>query len=342
MTERFKYLDIASGIMIIWVLLYHALYPMLELNILSKIPFLYFFMPWFFYKSGYMFNVNTNKELFSRDFRTLLLPFAFWSIVGYVGYVVMCMDIHNLTFRSILYVPIRSLFLNCSIPLNIALWFLPILFLVRTIANALLKIFHPITMLIVALLVIILCDLLSFRLMPIWISGTTWGLFFFIAAYLLRNYETNKWVLFFCSIIFIISLFTEIPSVYSVKEQSFLSKILWYPCCLCGCITFNNLCRLLVLVLEKFYGIVKLNSQNYCPIISYIGKNSMSFYLPHYIIFKLGFHLIYVAIPCYYSNIVGFGIIVFLYIAVLFPISELRKKIGYLGVKSSPQVKDLK
>ena len=79
MTERFKYLDIASGIMIIWVLLYHALYPMLELNILSKIPFLYFFMPWFFYKSGYMFNVNTNKELFRKDFRKLLLPFAFWS-----------------------------------------------------------------------------------------------------------------------------------------------------------------------------------------------------------------------------------------------------------------------
>lgn len=283
-------------------------------------------MPWFFYKSGYMFNVKTNKELLGKDFRKLLLPFIFWSIVGYIAYIVIQIDTQNLTLRSALYVPIRSLFLNCSIPLNSALWFIPVLYLVRIIANALLKKIQPIIIPITALLIAVLCHLYSFRLMPVWISNTAWGLFFFSAAYMLKKHETNKWVIICCSIIYIISLFSEIPSIDSAKEQNILSNFLWYPYCLCGCIVFNNFCRLLVIVGRWFYNIIKIDQQKIFPIFSYVGENSMSFYLPHYIIFKLGFEILDITLPYFYSHIVGVVIICILYAAILLPISELRKK----------------
>jgi len=75
--QRLKYLDIASGIMIVWLLLFHALYPMLGDNICGKVPYLYFFMPWFFYKSGMMFEVKSEKELMIKDTKKLLKNYLF-------------------------------------------------------------------------------------------------------------------------------------------------------------------------------------------------------------------------------------------------------------------------
>ena len=73
--SRLKYLDIASGIMIVWLLIYHALYPMYEDTISAAIPFLYFFMPYFFYKSGMMFQIKDVKSLFIKDFKKLMIIF---------------------------------------------------------------------------------------------------------------------------------------------------------------------------------------------------------------------------------------------------------------------------
>ena len=62
--NRLKYLDVASGIMTIWVIVFHAIYPMYGTDELKVIPWLYYFMPWFFYKAGMMFHP---KEIFYQS-----------------------------------------------------------------------------------------------------------------------------------------------------------------------------------------------------------------------------------------------------------------------------------
>ena len=106
MKERIPYIDLGAGIMILWVLLFHALgkHFALELQGLQNVagdsslpdgthayidangiiraldaraffPYLHFFMPWFFYKSGQFFKKRDAKELIEKDTRKLLYPF---------------------------------------------------------------------------------------------------------------------------------------------------------------------------------------------------------------------------------------------------------------------------
>lgn len=90
--NRLKYIDVAAGIMIVWMVLFHALgsgweiskeytYPCLVF------PYFHFFMPWFFYKSGFLFKHRNRVELYGKDAKKLLVPFLIWSLVGFVLFI---------------------------------------------------------------------------------------------------------------------------------------------------------------------------------------------------------------------------------------------------------------
>ena len=63
---------------------YHALYPMLGDEIFKHIPLLYFFMPWFFYKSGMLFAPKAARMMGGGK---LLYPFVIWSSIGWLAYI---------------------------------------------------------------------------------------------------------------------------------------------------------------------------------------------------------------------------------------------------------------
>ena len=137
---RVAYIDIAAGIMIIWLLIYHALWPMYKSDVLCAVPFLFFFMPWFFYKSGYFFSPKALSETFKNDAIKLLKTYVVWSLIGYVCYILQHFFYYNsLSFTEIVYNPLRSLCFYGLIPLNTPLWFLPVLFMVHQLANLLCK-----------------------------------------------------------------------------------------------------------------------------------------------------------------------------------------------------------
>ena len=282
--KRLTYLDIASGIMTIWVIVFHAIYPMYGTDELKVIPWLYYFMPWFFYKAGMMFHPKEMKREISNGWNKLLKTFIIWSIIGWLAHVGWHWFVGDLTARVAFYSPLRSLVFKAQVPINGALWFLPILFIVRIIGNWLLNKGCRIEWLILSsALLVLICKLLDWRFMPIYIDGTAWGLFFFACGYLFKGNETNKWIASIAALLFIGSLFTDIPSVYC-KSGTPLIQALWYPACLAGCITFNNVCRILG------YAVEKLHMKN--GILQYVGKNALNFYVPHKIIFHLGFNLI--------------------------------------------------
>ena len=282
--KRLTYLDIAAGIMTIWVMVFHALYPMYGNDELKVVPWLYFFMPWFFYKAGMMYRPRPMREEIRGGWKKLMVTFFIWSFIGWLAHIGWHWFAGDLTPRLAFYSPLRLLIIGASVPLNEAIWFLPILFLVRIIGNWLLnKHIRPEWIILSSALIVLVIKLLHLPLMPVYVSGTAWGLFFFACGYALRGNETNKWIAGVAALLFVGSLFTDIPSVYCLSGTP-LIQALWYPACVAGCITFNNICRMVA----KFPIVV--NSK--VGILQYIGKNAMDFYVPHKIIFHIGFNLI--------------------------------------------------
>jgi fucose 4-O-acetylase-like acetyltransferase len=135
---RYPNVDFASGIMILWMILFHAIAHVWSIYPCVKFPFLHFFMPWFFYKSGHFFFKSSVKDLWRKDFMKLLKTFAIWSLVGYVFFLFFGYLNNYLTLRGCTYSVLRQFFLRGNVPINSPCWFLLTLFGVRFVANKLL------------------------------------------------------------------------------------------------------------------------------------------------------------------------------------------------------------
>ncbi len=313
-SQRLKYLDIAAGIMTIWVMVFHAIYPMFGIDELQVVPWFYYFMPWFFYKAGIMFHPKDMKTEIQNGWQKLIFTFIIWSFIGWLAHIGWHCFAGDLTPRIAFYSPIRSLILSASVPINGAVWFLPILFLVRIIGNWLLsKNIRAEWIILGAAICVLAIKLLKWRFMPVYVSGTAWGLFFFSVGYLLKEKETNKWIASIAALVFIVSLFTDIPSVYS-KSGTPLIQVLWYPACVSGCVSFNNVCRL--------FAKIPIVAHSQKGIFKYVGRNAMNFYVPHKIIFHLGFNLIIFYREEWYSTWQGLCIVLAAY-AIILPIVNL-------------------
>lgn len=235
--NRLTYIDLAAGIMTLWVMYFHA--P------LHHIPFLYFFMPWFFYKSGQMFKFRTFDKEWHKGWQKLIRPFIIWSLIGYAAYIIFFLCTWGLSVRQVFYTPLRSLFFACRIPMNDALWFLPVLFLVRIIGNYILPKINHLLIIAVSFAILVILAFVRSHYVPVWISHTAWGLFFFTIGYDLHEWETNKVVFGVACVLLVFSFFTPIPIFYNDMSKSLpWHEILWYPCCVCGCVAFNNMCRI--------------------------------------------------------------------------------------------------
>lgn len=323
-TARLKYLDIASGIMIIWLLLFHAVYPMIGENICGKIPYLYFFMPWFFYKSGMMFNPMSGRELIRKDSKKLLKTFLIWSAIGYVCYILWhYFFFKDLTLRLALYRPIRSFILGASIPMNGALWFLPILFCVRQISNYLLKRIHPLLIALIFLGLYSLMLVIDYQYTLQWISGTLWGIIAFTFAYHFKNrinpIRVGKYLVTVAFVVYVASLFTDVPSVYTNGDVSIFSKIIWPIVCAFSCVAFNSVCIFLERITSNMFG------DKSFPLLRYVGRHSMTYYVGHYIIFCITFDSISVIKPEWYSTWQGLAITFIAYGLILTAICILSK-----------------
>ena len=134
--ERLSYIDLGAGIMILWMVLGHTCMaagftgsPARPSGITDYVPnVLFFFMPWFFYKSGQFFRKRTFKEELTKDWNKLIRQFFIWSAIGYVSYLLSLVVYDSITFRNVVYLPVRHFVLGGTIDLNQPLWFLFTLF----------------------------------------------------------------------------------------------------------------------------------------------------------------------------------------------------------------------
>ena len=94
-SKRIPYVDTVAGIMILWMIFQHAVQSAWEIGTLSPgemyawnpntwFPYLNFFMPCFFYKSGAFYKKRSVKELWYKDSHKFLRTFIIWSLAGYI------------------------------------------------------------------------------------------------------------------------------------------------------------------------------------------------------------------------------------------------------------------
>lgn len=315
--SRISYIDLAAGIMILWVLAFHAMMHANKLELIwlrqmgldylsqchhvvmntngtlralmpqQYFPYLHFFMPWFFYKSGQFFRKKQPLELLKKDANKLLKPFAIYSAIGLVVYLILKFLAGKASVATCIVAPIHSLWKAGCVPVNGALWFLLTLVIVRMVANMIVPPAQEKTVrcaLIVAATFILSCVMFTLRIgfIPDWCINSTTGLMFFVLGYWLAQYETKWWLWIPCVAFYIANCIWGFSAV-GMRTNIILCGKYWLnmPCALAGIVTFNVLCRVIA---------------EYLPQISrplmFVGQYSMIIYVTHGLIYKTLFELL--------------------------------------------------
>lgn len=307
---RIDSVDVGAGIMILWMIIYHAISFSLNIQLLDYsevpdlnsipeslhvfvgkngqlipknacviFPYLNFFMPWFFYKSGQFFVKREMKEFWKKDVKKLLIPFLIWSLIGYVMFLLFHAITHTLTWENSTIHIVSALLRGGSIPLNLPLWFLTTLLGVRLVANLCLTTkdsnaerWWLIAIIVLGYAVAYLAHVLHPTFLPEWIANGASGLVFFALGYGFKEYEQKIWVFLPCLLVYLICVFAEFPIV-DMHSNSLLagSYWAWMPVAICSIIAFNNVCA----VLCKFVNF---------KVLSWIGRHSMQIFVSHFLI----------------------------------------------------------
>ena len=328
MSKRIRHIDIAAGVMILWMIIYHAIcyawsfdlrdyWWMDDLSLLPAglhaiinnegrietlnpcvlFPYLSFFMPWFFYKSGQFFKKKSINELWIKDSSKLLCTFVVWSAIGYIFYLVFNFLQHTLTFRSATFSIVRGLFLTGKIPINEPLWFLLTLFGVRAIANITLpnkedkwSWLKALGLAAIGYMIAYLAYRVNYRLLPYWIANGASGYAFFVLGYGLREYESKWWIIMPSLCIYLLCCVVGFPMVDMMFNKLIAGNyLLWMPVALCGIVTFNTVCRFI----SKYISIKPLEL---------VGQYAMPIYVMHIlVVLTIQFVIYYFKIEILYS-----------------------------------------
>ncbi len=283
--KREKNLDNACGVLILYMIFMHSSLHF-GFDDTSFMEFFrhvfFFFMPWFFFKNGYFFKLSERRILAKSGFNRLIKPYLKWILIGHLIY---CMFLYVSGFYDWkLYVvyPLKQLACDSALIGNLPLWFLLSLFIVRLLVNELLR-FRFNLMLIIALLGII-CYISSI-FSPhsfILLANVPTGMFFFLSGYVINNNRhlfterpvTVQRIIIACSIILYLSIVCLVPSYVDMRVNILWegSYIYWLIGSIPACLAINAICRM------KIFDRLGLG---------YIGRNSMMFYVSHWVIFYI-------------------------------------------------------
>ena len=273
--ERDNTLDIVAGILIIRMILGHYLtMAHLSESILFKfMNILFFFMPWFFFKSG-MFCSAEKKDLklfLTSNLKKYVVPFLFFSFVGLSMALVFAI-IDNDSITSFVIKVCKDVLFRQAIWFNAPLWFLLSLFLARVMFNLVREYVNHYILMVVLLLFAFVHHIFLAKHGIYWGGNICSGLLFYILGFKLKEIQYKKNVLFAAIVILIIIAFAR-PSIVTMYGNTLVYDggiyLLWYPFCLVGIVVFNNLIKCVGVFLEHFH-------------FDDFGRNSMIYYVLHW------------------------------------------------------------
>lgn len=301
--ERVFYLDTICGILILHMIYIAHLpsfidYPGYTTWLTYKIPSLIlgFFMSWFFFKGGMFYKDKPLGDVIKSSNKRLLLPFAVFTVIGIILGIIFGFYNRTYTKASILGLlvePFLELFLEESPHFSSANWFLLSLYVVRVSYAALQKVrIKSIYVFVISILLSYAVYYICYIIKPVvtagaisisfpsYIGNICYGLAFYSLGNLLRDIQFHK--TFFCLSVFVYfihffynsSIDVHSDYVTGMSPAYFLAVI--YS--LAGIIVFNNVFKRVI--------------ARKVPLLTYIGKNSMIYYVTHWTTLCVLFELI--------------------------------------------------
>lgn len=277
MNQRTTHIDLAAGIMLAWMILGHTASHASYVGIFPIIgKYLSFFMPWFFYKAGMFYRDKSTKERAIGGAKKLLSPFLIYSLIGQLFLYICLIVEHNVSFRSFVYQPLRSLFVTECLPGNGALWFLVVLYLVNLIIPLVINKIHPLIITLWGIGIAFICYLLHTSWFPCIIPNTAAGIAFYSMGYYCRDKEDKGWMLAIAIATYATCCIIGYPGIYFHHNTAAnaATYLLYYPASWAGIVLLNNICRW-------------LNPNLIYSIFRWIGQNSMNIYVTHWIVLVL-------------------------------------------------------
>ena len=243
-----------------------------------------FFMYWFFFKGGMMHRTTTTKEIVRKSFKRLLVPYFVFLIIGFILDGIF-RKLGNPDIGILKFIKIEGGTFACNTVLEptAASWFLLSLFIARITYNALCNKVHPLFITILFACVAFAVHIARVRGLefdinwsgsnfhckfpPYYLGNMCHG----ISVYSLGGYLKEKQ--------FDVKIFAAATALFAIKyfipagidfrmnapTNSYVLAVLYG---MAGCIVINN-------VFKRWVNIK-------IPLVSYIGANSMVYYLVHY------------------------------------------------------------
>ena len=277
-------LDAIAGLLILRMIYGHMVgYAGLKNSFLFEIcNALYFYMPWFFFKSG-MFSQPYRMTVggVKKEIKRLIVPYTVFTLVGLLtGIIYVSITKEYSIFREI-QSQISSLVRLGFIGWSSHLWFLLSLFSVKIMYGMFLYRYNSYFIAFVALSLAFIHNVYIAPLGIIWGGCICSGLFFYLAGKILKDKQYNKGT-FIISLIVMVCVFMFRPtfiSMFGNFVQNNGTYLVWYPFCFCGIIVTNNL-----------FKSVPRSLLNHLP-IQYVGIHSMAYYLSHFSLLLLACRL---------------------------------------------------
>ena len=274
--DRNTSLDLISGVMILWMVVYHIfMWSNLKGSRLYQLllQWLFFFMPWFYFKSGMYFKKNIDESIvsyFKNGFSKLFVPLFFWTLLGYIITIPVQVAWRHKPLLEIITSPLYNFIKSGDTIGNPPLWFLLSLFMVQLIAYYLAKIKDAASLLLLLLLFTGGYFLeRSSVILPVGASTIPLGLTFYFLGYFFSKYslsiKSEKLATFLLVVFVICNLYQwSYVDIHmnSIKYGSYISYLPMSIMAIMLCIYFSKFIK--------------------SDILSWAGKNSMYFFVLHW------------------------------------------------------------
>ena len=272
--QRVHYLDTVGGVLIVYMICLH----LMQRTGLTGTPafhFLgtvfFFFLPWFFFKSGMMSKQRPFRDEATAVFRRLIVPFVVFSFLGWAfhcGYLWITGDRDPVHY---LLTPAKDLYLNGAVTGNLALWFLFTLTLVRLLWNLLSR-FLPLWAILAAggaaglLFHYFLPDF-----HPYYLANTCLGLFFFCCGRLLKDRQFQR-PYPMIALVVAVAMPVFVPSLVDMKNNLTLFGYhpVWLAACPAGCVAIDFL-------------VSRIGRRG---LFNWLGRHAMTLLVTHWIVLE--------------------------------------------------------
>ena len=272
---RKNYLDAAAGFLIIQIIIGHILQLCYKWDYMDLwIRIFCFYMPFWYFKSGMFAKTNMDyKNCIRKGYEKLIVPFLAVTVIGWLMNMPFDFLNSDKSIFEIVFRPWASLLYHGSMPSSLTLWFLLSLFWVKILGQYVINTIPRSYTHIVALFVLLLGFGISFiyKYFPLQIATIFPGLFFYLMGYLSKDRIERlniPSIVAFMLIFILICVFYD--SVVEMRSNS-LAKgnyFLWAVKNYMGLMVFLTI----------------LSKMPRLRLLEYIGQNSMSYYIFHWLV----------------------------------------------------------